>query len=175
MVFNDDKRNFKKPHFSHLAWEHFSTVSFQNPSHNVDIQCQRKLAVREISKLTIGKLIGIRLWLRPNIIYAVLNANQCHGNVRSSNPSDKNQTQTVGKYQLWHSQPYWKYVCITCSIHCCSLTLRFYCQNMLPVWINYARPLNHTYAHKTTPSFKDHLCRCTTGSLLRRNKTPPAL
>lgn len=35
---------------------------------------------------------------------------RCHA-ARNSNVSDKNEAHTVVEYQLWHSQPHWKFVC----------------------------------------------------------------
>lgn len=96
-------------------------------------------------------MIGIRLWVRHCIICAVLNRNQCHGNARCSNLSDKKETQSAGGFQLRHIQPHRKFACGDLSIHCCASALRFYFQNMLPVRINYARPLDHAYERKKTP------------------------
>lgn len=108
MVFGDDKRELRKKHlhFSHGLRAFFHCKFPESKSQSI---CGSSVSVQVSSKgnfkLTRDKLIGIRLWVRP-----VLNRNQCHGSARSSNLSDKNDTQSVGRNQLWHSQIYWKFV-----------------------------------------------------------------
>lgn len=98
----------KTPAFSH-SLRAFSHCKFPESKSQRVCGCLVSVQVSSKGKFKRirGRLIGIRLC----IICAVLNRNQCHGSARSSNLSDKNETQSVGRYQLWHSQPYWKFFC----------------------------------------------------------------